>query len=244
MPYAPSRSKRKNTRPQYKRRKQYNPSSKKPVSRTQIRRTLLGLAETKRFAITTSYSSLFGTGTFVGYNPLYWIQTGSTDVQRVGDEIYFQSLDLRMSFSTSRTTYAVNANAGDPLIIWLAVVKSANVVNHDGTLGPASSGFIFPDLRHGGAGSVSNPEVDTNVLTVLWQKKYVMKCNVASTVRPDDQILDINERVMINKQCKFNASAGGYLKDYNYYVVWAYTNPTSQSVLLCKYDGQVNFKDI
>jgi len=217
----------------------------RPVTTTQVRKTLLQLAETKRFFVNPGISGVLGTGTFYGYNPLYWIQNGSSDVQRIGDEFFFDTLDLKMTFVTARVGYSSHTGTGDPLNVWVSVLKSTEV-NHDGTLGPSSTGFAYPDFRHGGVGSVSNPLIDTHKVTVIWNRSFQIKANVVSPSPsfPDNQIYDLTERVPIKKSCKFQALLGGYLKDYNYYVVWGYTNPTSYSNLTVNVAYQVNFKDI
>lgn len=232
-------------------------ANKANVTKSAVRKTLLGMAETKRFVGSDGFSTtgVTGVGSYWGYNPLYWMQQGSTDSQRIGDEIYFDKLRLRCIFGTNRGVLdpATPATWGalDPINVWVGVVKSI-YQNHDGLIGPASNNpIVFPDLRHSGVGSVTNPAIDSNKVNVIWSKHITLRPNVTAVwaaagnvSNVDNQLYELDEDIKIARQFKYNADATGYAKDYNYYIVWGYSNSLNKNNCTFKLSYEVLFKDM
>jgi len=220
----------------------------KTLTRTDVRKTLLGLAETKRFAVQSGVGTARLVNNYHAYNPLYWIQTGSTDAQRQGDEIYIEKIRLRMNFITARLPLTTASISADPINISVWIIKST-LKEKDGTLGPNSDAFIFPDIRNSGVGGLTNPCIDINKFTAIWGKTYKINCNVADTTlgtagQPQNQIVDVDEDVTINKTFKYSSTSSGFSEFGNYYIVWSYANPYSQNNLAVRLGYQVDFKDM
>lgn len=240
-----------------RRTKSQNVNVKKMKSLTKpgtksIKRQLLGLMENKRFVASVSFpavaSSMSG-DTFYGSNLLYWIQTGSSDSQKIGDEIFLNKLTLTLKVNLIRNTTRNGAN------VWFGVVKSNREISA-GSLGFSYTSTSMDYRLSGTNSTVSNPILDYNECSLIafTTGKIEQANNTTGTLTsgtgtfssnnftPLDLRLDIDM-----KDIKYTYKSGnvGYGKFYNYYVVWGVAEGGSGTASL--YDGSlsalVQFKD-
>lgn len=222
--------------------------STKVLTAAGVKSVILGLSETKRFPATDQFATV-AVNSFIGYNLLYWIANGSSDAQRIGDDIFIEKFRLRCQVRTIRPTFTATVNAGDDVQVAFYLIKEITQ-NHDGIIGPASTGFAYPDFRVGAVGSQVNPAIDFNKVSIVWQKKFVLKPDnagaVAGVYSPNNQLFVLNEDVYIRKKFQYSTATSGYGKDFNYYLVFAQCSPGGAGALLVQHSlgYEVDFKDM
>jgi len=211
-------------------------------SRKDIKKEILKLAETKRFSNNvTTWSGQLIANQYHAYNPLYWIGIGTNENQRIGDEIYIESIDLAASIKITRQVIVPTApNPNEGTWVYCAFVRS-NDEYKDGTFGPVTVPFAFSDMRYNSAGNYVNPVIDTNQFTVLWSKRFLV--NPTNFAGMDDERL-IRKKIKIGQKFKYKTTASGYGKFSNFYIVFACASPSDNNNLQINPAYVVNFKDM
>lgn len=216
-------------------RKSYATKKKQPLAlSTQVKKIITKMSETKLFTPGfTSYANLTP-NIFQAWNLLYWIQTGTSNNQKLGDEIFIKAIDIGITIRkpANASTSSVDYSGGGSLCVML--IKS-QYQNYDGTLGPAPAGFSFPDFRAGGSGSVANPIVDPAKVTVLYRKdialqpSYQAPAIYAAPVHGNtfSYEININHTVNVNRKFQYTTTTSGYEKSMNMYLVVGHSNPAA-----------------
>jgi len=186
----------------------------KKTSAVQVRKAILGLAESKRFVASgINGAGVLNTNTIYWLNPLYWIQSGSSDSQRIGDQIWIDRIEVAVTLRS--------AAAADDMLGYFISVLETDQENHDGTLSPGPvSGSLLNDYRiNSSAGFVSNPIIDTNFYTV---KKYISDyMPVKPTTTGIETFQTIRFSCPIGKKFQYKSTTSGYEKFKNIYITLA-----------------------
>jgi len=220
------------------------PKKRKVVEsgRMQIRKALLGLAETKVYRAANSRDLISGLQYWL--NPLYWITNGTGDTQRIGDEIFITDIKLNLGI------YGSNATSGSVLYpdcdrTYSVMLVKATEEYHQGTIGDSGLDTLgLPDIRYGAIGNPGNPIVDNRVFSVVWRKQGVLpQKNYASTGTFRNTAT--SHTIKINQKFQFRSQTNGYGKTTNFYIYFAWDNiPTTSYAGFVVTDLAVNFKDM
>lgn len=210
-------------------------------TRKDIQKELMKIAETKRFTnAATGFSSQQIANSYVAYNLLYWIPSGSNESSKIGDEIFLESFDLNIMVNIDRSTNAARPNPNEPYHVWVGVVR-ANEEVKDGTIGASVTPVTFGDIRYGATGSYTNPVIDGNKYTVLWSE--VMRFPPATLTNNNDS-KQLRRKVKVNQKFKYKDTSAGYGKFFNYYLVFANNSPSANQGAIYNPSYVVNFKDM
>lgn len=208
----------------YVKKSKYTKQATKVVSKAEVRKQLLGLAETKRF-VANNLAVAMSAGTFKSANLCFWIPTSSNDSGKIGDEIYVTGFEFVLSVDTIRnsgvgTTWVDN----DITFNWWLLKYDDDI--SDGIVGPTGT-LTFPDFRL--AGAVSNCIPDKNRCTVIASgTSRVIKAPIHSVAgNVDDQNLSIHEYVPINQKFVYKSTSSGYGKFNNFFLVYGYNQSGS-----------------
>lgn len=205
----------------YVKKSKYTKQPTKVVSKAEVRKQLLGLAETKRF-VANNLAVSMSSGTYKSANLCYWIPTSSNDSGKIGDEIYITGFEFVLNVDTTRvggvgTTWVDN----DVTFNWWLLKYDDDI--SDGVVGPTGT-LTFPDFRLAGA-SIANCIPDKNKCTVVASgTPRVMKAPIHTVAgNVDDQNLCIREYVPINQKFVYKSTTSGYGKFNNFFLVYGYT---------------------
>lgn len=211
-------------------------------TRKDIKKEILKMAETKRFSNALgSYSGQLNANQYYAYNPLYWIGIGTNENQRIGDEIYIDSIDIAASVKITRQVIVGTApNPEEGTWVYCAFVR-ANDEFKDGTLGPNATPFAFSDMRYSSSGNYCNPIIDTNQFTVLWSKRMLVN---PTNFAQNDDVRIIRKKIKIGQKFKYKTTTSGYGKFSNYYLVFACNSASNNNNMQINPAYVVNFKDM
>lgn len=221
-----------------------------PKGAALVRKVIMSIAEDKRFAAGDAVS-LMNHATFRGWNPLYWITQGTAPNQRIGDSIYIQNIECLFVINTNRAGIFVDDNS-----VFFALVQADRLQNQDGTFGPSSAGFTFPDMRLSAVGAVSNPSVDERSYKVIWSTRFKLinqglskittTTATSDTFNTDfaDQHYCIRKTIKLNRKFTYDSGTGGYAAKNNFYFVCGYNNQSANSMCEASLQYVVNYKDI
>jgi len=229
----------KRMRPQesmYSRKKTYT-KKKETVTPARVRaitrKTLLGLAETKRLFNNNSRTLL--NSQWYSWNIFYQLGQGTGDGARIGDEIFAKSYSARISFQS--TTATVNAQQ---TIYRVLVVKTNYQIDN----GIIPNPVLFPPSVVQG-GNFMLGWVDPDKFTVMYDERHVMNpMNVPVTAANQYQYLDIY--VPFNKKIQYEGNNSGYSKSDQYYVLVAAFNLGNVATTLINFEisSKLEFKDV
>ncbi|AYP28705.1 MAG: coat protein [Ninurtavirus cruti] len=216
---------------------------KSTPSMVSVRKAILGMSETKRYStnLQVGATNMF-TNTIYWGNLLWWIQTGSSESQRIGDSIHITGISVRVNILRSYIYQAA--------MTYRVMILESDQETHDGTVspGPMAAGLLS-DYRYGGYGTTSNPVIDTNFYTVKANKSGIINggqgpISGAATQGSDMQMLDFY--CPINRKFQYKSTASGYEKAKNLYVSFACDSSVGGTIPIGSADVTycVHFKDM
>lgn len=149
-----------------------------------------------------------------GLNPLWHINQGTGDDDRIGDKIHVKGISLKGLFtqvSTGARPYPLHVT----IMAWWSKEDMSS-----GVLDPAFASSIYPRMK----GFTTNigsiiAFTDTEKITVAYKRRFTMQQDQYATssygIWPE-KWLDIY--LPINKTIQYSADNGGYLKGRNLYI--------------------------
>jgi len=206
-----------------------------------VRKVVLGLSETKNFvASNLTPPTSFSVGTPYYTNIAYWIGSGSSDAQRIGDSIYITNVEIAATFRATNNTVSDQ-------ISWIIMVVETDQEAHDGITGPSMSASLLSDYRW--AGTYSNPIINTNVYTVKHMSKgLITPAPERATINPGQAgFVCRSVKVPINRKFQYKSTSSGYEKYKNLFIVVATETAaggTGTGVASCDLSYVTHFKDI
>lgn len=226
-------------------------ASKTPTA-SLVRRVLLKQEETKRFsAMGLSRSNAIG-NTYYGENLMYWIQTGSTNSNRIGDKIHITNFIV--AGQITKNAPGVNASTSYGAKFWLGIV-SCDKETTSGTTGPANSTLAVDcRLAPNGFSDTTNPIIDANTFTLHGYTTLTLPPSQASgstILASGEQPMNFRLEVPMNRDFVYKIATGTqggtqYGKMRNYYVVWAVSDGyggATPNLATCSLSYLVEFKD-
>jgi len=235
----PRRSYRKRSK-RYTRRK-----AKKTSIRRIIKKTVLGIAETKKKYLNVLNND-FNNG-WQGTNLIYWIGQGTDDHTRIGDKIQLRGIKFRASIVPALPSQGAATSAYPFQVRFVCFKKKANA--HSGTTGPSFSENIKPDTI-GGTGLTEI--IDTEKCTVVFDKIYNGTTNLhlnnpaANLTVSQYPYVFIDHYWKINKNLQFEGDNSGYAKGWNYYFAFYPSWPATleSSTHYAEFNTCTYYKDI
>lgn len=224
----------------------------KQVSASLVKRVMLRAEEMKRFSAMGLSNAAASGNTYYGENLMYWINTGSTNSNRIGDKVHISKFIVAGMITKNLPSTGVSTSYG--ATFWCGIV-SCDKETTSGTVGPANTTLaIDPRLSPSGFSGITNPIIDVNTFTLHGFTSMILPQSQASgnTGLPTgEQPQDFRLEVPVNRDFFYKSATGvvggtQYGKVRNYYVVWAVSDGyggSTPSLASCQLSYLVEFKD-
>lgn len=229
-----------------KRSKRYTRrKAKKSSMKRIIKKTILGIAETKKKYLNVLDNT--PNNTWLGTNLVYWIGQGTDDHTRIGDKIQLRGIKFRASIVPALPSQGPAVTPYPFQVRFVCFKKKANFSS--GLTGPSFSTNIRPDTV-GGTGLTEI--IDTEKCVVVFDKIYngTVNTNLASPTGSTSvdayPYVFINHYWKINKDLQFEGDNSGYAKGWNYYFAFypSWPGTTVGSTHYAEFNTCTYYKDI
>lgn len=208
--------------------------------KTNVRKTLLGLAETKSAVKNINVSTNANLVYAVAAN--YFISEGAGANQVVGEKIYLRNFYLRYYAEVSNnSTVTLNQPT-----LRIMLVKS--VADYTTTSGVVGNTEIFRNDGQASAGNpATNSHVDMHKVKLLWDHTFSPRIDDGTSGLNQTTVINGDISVPVNKTEFFTADNSGRFRSGNYYWIVTQSRPGDlglTSGVTFSLQWSVNFKDI